>query len=301
MSVPLSAALAPSTLQVPALADAYRTCLRLCRAHYENFPVASRLLPAALQGPVAAVYAFARVADDFADEPGWAPAQRLELLSDWRARLRACRTGHDRHPVFWAVADVLERFALPLDPFERLITAFEMDVKQNRFERFEDLLFYCRHSADPVGELVLRLFGEWTEKRGKASDAICTALQLANFWQDVIVDAKKDRLYVPLEDCRKFGLAPEEVMFGPNLALGRPLILFQAERTWARFREGRFLCDDVSPRLGRELRLVWLGGTRILEKIGAQGGDVWSRRPRLRPWDWLSFLPRWLFWRREVP
>jgi hydroxysqualene synthase len=292
---------APTTTEEPparagSLAEAYEACLALSRSHYENFPVASRLVPKAKRGAVAAVYAFARIADDFADEPGPGDAERLRRLAGWRARLRACRSEHGGHPVFWALGDAMAKFDLPEDPFDRLITAFEMDVAKSRRETFADLLFYCRHSADPVGELVLRIFGQWTPQRGLWSDALCTGLQLANFWQDVSVDAARGRLYIPLEDLERRGVPPEEAMRGPASAPMKELMAEQVERARGFFLEGRPLCADVSPRLGLELRLVWLGGTGVLDKIRGQGFDVWSRRPRLKAWDWLTFAPRLLSW-----
>lgn len=291
--------LAPASRRAASLKDAYADCLRLCRGHYENFPVASFLLPAAFRGPMAAVYAFARVADDFADEPVWEESERLRLLADWRARLRACQASHGRHPIFWALSDTVARFGLPLEPFEKLITAFEMDVRVKKRETFEDVRHYCRHSADPVGEIVLRLFGEWTPEKGRWSDAICTALQLANFWQDMKVDAGKNRLYAPLEDVRAAGLTDAEVLTGARHKIGalKALTRRQVERTRALFEEGRPLCGAVAPRLGRQLRLVWLGGTRILEKIEALDHDVWKGRPALSASDAPLLIKRWLFWR----
>lgn len=280
-----------------SLADSYASCIALSRSHYENFPVASRFIPADRRGAIAAVYAFARAADDFADEGDVAPAERLRLLADWRERLRTCSTNHRAHPVFWALSDTIARFELPLDPFERLITAFEMDVNKNRHKSFDDLLYYCRHSANPVGELVLRIFGEWTEERGRWSDDICTALQLANFWQDVTVDARKNRIYVPQQDMEMFDVTEEDVMNGPASPALRELMAAQTDRAWRLFLSGRPLCDEVSPRLRKELRFVWLGGTRILEIIDAAQWDVWSSRPRLRVFDWARLMKRWLFWR----
>lgn len=297
--------MSPSALTTPAvsvqdLPGAYAWCLRLARSHYENFPVASRWAPAPLRGPIAAVYAFARAADDFSDEGDVPPAERLAALADWRRRLRDAAQGrHHGHPVFWAVSDILVRFALPLEPFDRLITAFERDVTIHRFPAFADLLDYCRHSADPVGELVLRLFGAWTPERGRWSDRICTALQLANFWQDVTVDALKGRLYAPQEDLKALGLSERAYLAGPATEVHRELMAFQVDRTWKLFHEGRPLCDDAPPALRRELRLVWLGGTRLLEKIEARRWDVWSGRPALGVADALRILPRWLLWKRS--
>ena len=284
---------------VPDLSASYAACLSLARSHYENFPVASFLIPRDLKGPVAAVYAFARTADDFADEPGLPPPERLKLLTDWRRRLAdAVRGRHDHHPVFWAVSDILSRFELPSDPFERLLSAFEQDVAVHRHPAFADVLDYCRRSANPVGELVLRLFRAWTPERGARSDAVCTALQLANFWQDAAVDAKKDRIYVPLEDLRTVGLSEREYLEGPPTEAHRELISFEVDRTWRLFRVGRPLADDAPGVLRYWLRAVWLGGTRILEKIEARRWDVWSARPALTAWDGPILLARALAWRK---
>lgn len=294
----------PAASPVRDLGEAYAFCSAIASAHYENFPVASALLPRSRRPAVAAIYAFARTADDMADEPGPSADERLKLLADWRARLRRCveRTGgHDGHPVFWALSDAVRVFSLPLDPFERLLTAFESDVTTTRFETFDRLLGYCRNSADPVGELVLRLFGAWTPERGERSDAICTALQLTNFWQDMAVDALKGRLYVPLEDVRSFGLSPSDLgtRAAPPDRKVRALMAFQIGRTREFFQRGRALCDGVSGRLRHELRLVWLGGTRLLEKIERQDGDVWTRRPVLGRADRAVLFLRWMFWRRH--
>ncbi len=286
---------------VRSLEEAQASCLRLARSHYENFPVASWLLPKELRAPVAAVYAFARTADDFADEPSaGGPQERLALLADWRARLRAAIRGeHGGHPVFWALSDVIARFDLPADPFERLITAFERDVAVHRFPSFDDVLDYCRHSADPVGELVLRLFRRWTPERGRLSDAVCTALQLANFWQDVTVDAAKDRIYAPLEDLKTLGVSEGDYLKGPFTEAHRELMAFQVDRTWGLFRAGRALCDDGPLALRAWLRAVWLGGTGILGKIEGRAWNVWSGRPALKAVDCLRALPRFIFWKKD--
>ncbi len=289
--MPFSSDTLPST--VGSLPEAYSACQRLTRGHYENFPVASLWLPRSLRPSVSAVYAFARCADDFADELGMADSTRLARLSDWRRRLHA-GSAHEGHPVFWALSDVFDRHSLPRDPFDKLITAFEMDVQKNRHRTFDDLIFYCRHSANPVGEIVLRLFGAWTEPRGRWSDAICTALQLANFWQDVTVDALKNRMYVPLEDLPVFGVTEEAVLRGPSSPALKTLMAHQVGRTWTLFNEGKPLLKDSPKSLQKELRLVWLGGTEILRKIEAQGWDVWSRRPHVSKWDWVRLFGKLL-------
>lgn len=278
---------------VGSLEEAYAACRRLTRGHYENFPVASLWLPRSLRPAVSAVYAFARCADDFADELGMDDSTRLARLADWRRRLFA-GLAHENHPVFLALSDVVARHSLPLTPFDKLITAFEMDVRNNRHKTFDDLLFYCRHSANPVGEIVLRLFGGWTEERGRWSDAICTALQLANFWQDVTVDALKNRIYVPLEEMAAFRVTEKAVLKGPSSDPLKQLIRHLAARTGALFQEGRPLLNDCPKKWRNELHLVWLGGTEILRKIEAQEYDVWSRRPRISRWDWVRLVGKWL-------
>lgn len=289
--MPFSSDTLPSV--VGSLEDSYAACQHLTRHHYENFPVASLWLPRSLRPAVSAVYAFARCADDFADELGMDEAARLARLSDWRRRLGA-GSDHGNHPVFWALSDVFSRHALPTGPFDKLITAFEMDVRNNRHQTFDDLLTYCRYSANPVGEIVLRLFDSWTESRGRWSDSICTALQLANFWQDVTVDAKKNRIYIPQSDMAAFGVTEEAVIHGPGSDPLKKLILHLVSRTWPLFYEGRPLLIDSPKSLQKELRLVWGGGTEILCKIEAQKGDVWARRPRVTKWDWVRLFGKML-------
>ncbi|MBL0058515.1 MAG: squalene synthase HpnC [Elusimicrobia bacterium] len=296
--MPFSADLLPSS--VSTLPLAYDACAKLAREHYENFPVASFWLPKEIRPAVAAVYAFARCADDFADEPGLTAPDRLSRLADWRRRLEACLTDHRQHPVFWALADVFSRHRLPKAPFENLLTAFEMDVQKARHATFDDLLYYCGRSANPVGEILLRLFGAWTEPMGRWSDAICTGLQLANFWQDVTVDALKGRLYIPLEDLAARGLSEQAALQGPATEALRDLMGFQVRRTRTIFAEGRALADQAPAPLRRELRFVWLGGMEILNKIERQGFDVWSRRPSLGAGDWARLVLPWLFW-KPVP
>lgn len=289
--MPFSSDTLPSA--VGSLPEAYAACQRLTRNHYENFPVASLWLPRSLRPAVSAVYAFARCADDFADEAGMDNPVRLDRLADWRRRL-AAGGDHENHPVFWALSDVFSRQALPRDPFDKLITAFEMDVRKNRHATFDDVLFYCRHSANPVGEIVLRLFNAWTEPRGRWSDAICTALQLANFWQDVTVDALKNRIYIPQDDQRAFGVTEDAVLKGPTSEALKKLMAHEVSRTWDLFNEGRPLLADAPKALRKELGLVWLGGTEILRKIEAQSYDVWSGRPHVSKWDWVRLFGKLL-------
>jgi squalene synthase HpnC len=260
------------------LKSAYAHCVRLTRAHYENFPVASVLVPKPLRGHVCAVYAFARRADDFADEARFS-GRRLARLAAWERQLEAAIRGEARHPVFVALADTLRAFRLPAEPFRDLLSAFRQDVLKARYRTYADLRDYCRRSADPVGRIVLHLFGYRNPELLPWSDAICTALQLANHWQDVGVDAAKGRIYLPREDMERFGVTEEEVLAGTMSDRFAELLAFQVARTRALFHEGAPLCDRVDGRLKMELKAIWLGGVGILDAIERAGYDVFSRRP----------------------
>ncbi|MGA9117207.1 MAG: squalene synthase HpnC [Bacteroidota bacterium] len=274
--------------------EAYRYCERIARGHYENFPVASLLLPPAMRPHVAALYAFARHADDCADEGDLPPGERLAALGEWGEMLAACFRGEARHPVFIALGETIRTRGLPHKPLEDLLTAFRMDVTRNRYETFEDLLEYCRHSADPVGRLVLALAGAATERLVGLSDSVCTALQLANFWQDAGADRGRGRLYVPLADCRRFGYT--EADFASRLVNKsfRDLMRFQVERTRGLFQAGRPLCREAPGCLRREVTLTWLGGMAVLGKIESIGYDVLTRRPALGLGEKAGLLVRML-------
>src|SRR6266566_650356 len=306
---------------------AYAECRRLARRHYENFPVASYLVPRAKRNALAAIYAFARCADDFADEPG--VERRLEALADWRQRLRRCYRGDSpglsalpdrrgdsraqgpadgpgglqpffRDSVFIALGDAVMEFGLSEAHFENLLRAFELDVRVNRHRDFESLLAYCACSANPVGRLVLELFGHREEELFALSDSICTALQLANFWQDVAVDLDRNRIYLPMEDLARSNITLAEVEAmklsgsrnspggAPSLAADdrwRRLMAFEVQRTRELFERGRPLPERVTPELRHQLRLTWLGGMTILEKIEAARYDVFRHRPKLTRLD----------------
>ncbi len=269
----------------PTIRQAYEHCRRRARRHYENFPVASYLVPRPQRDALAAIYAFARYADDVADEPG--VEGRLEALADWREKLRDCYAGRAEHPVFIALRDTVGRFQLSLDNFENLLCAFEQDVQVNRRENFASVLAYCACSANPVGRLVLELFGHREAELFALSDSICTALQLTNFWQDVTVDLARDRIYLPLEDLRRFGYSLEDLRAERVDDRWRRLLAFEVARTRELFEQGKPLTERVVPALRRQLRLTWLGGTAILAKIEAVGYDVFRRRPALGRWDFL--------------
>jgi squalene synthase HpnC len=283
---------------------AYAACAAAARAHAENFPVASMLVPRGMRRHVTAVYAFARAADDFADEGQRSREERQRLLSGWHRRLResvdtplpgpppAAGEPASAVDIFLALGATIREKALPLALFEDLLSAFAQDVVVTRYDSWEDLLDYCRRSANPVGRLVLRIAGYSDERFDRWSDAICTALQLTNFWQDLAIDFARGRIYVPAADARRHG-TNERQLAGPLLTPSwRAVLAEMAARTRALFAEGRPLCDHVRGRLRYELRATWLGGVRILERLERDDFDVFVRRPTLAATD----LP-WLAWR----
>jgi squalene synthase HpnC len=294
-------------------AVAYATCARFARDHYENFPVASRLLPPAMRPHVAAVYAFARVADDFADEGDRPAAERLALLDAWRSLLLeaagavgardgavpAARAGlpAEAADIFAALGSTIRACGLTVAPFEDLLSAFRQDVTTTRYATWDDVLDYCRRSANPVGRLVLAIAGYRDERLARSADSLCTALQLTNFWQDFEGDWAKGRLYLPLDECRQAGADPRELDRRGNAAAWRDVLSRAAGRTAELFEGGRAVCDGVRGRLRWELRLTWLGGRRILSRIERNGCDVFSRRPALGAGDVPALLWRTMIWR----
>ena len=278
------------------------------RGHYENFPVASVLVPRRMRRHIAAVYAFARVADDFADEGTIRADERLRLLDMWSDRLRQAavadtagpppRPGEPRDavPIFQGVARSIRECALPVSLFEDLLDAFRQDVRVSRYETWTELLDYARRSANPVGRLVLRIAGYENPALDAQSDAICSALQLTNFWQDVRIDFDRGRIYLPAEERRAHGAREEDLAAGTlpegwRRALGAAVL-----RTRAMFETGRPLCDAVRGRLRYELRATWLGGTRILDRLESAGYDAVSHRPTIGAADAPWFAWRLLTW-----
>jgi squalene synthase HpnC len=280
--------------------DAYRRCLDTARRHYENFPVASWLLPASMRHHVAAIYAFARTADDFADEGDRSPGERLALLAAWRRRLQdACEAvpqavvgdgePADAEAIFIALGESIRRLQLPKTLFEDLLSAFEQDVTVSRYDSWPDLLAYCRLSANPIGRLLLRIGGRVDDRLDRGSDAICTALQLINFWQDVALDAAKGRCYLPeaVRRAHGVGAVTPDVMTSREW---REAMTDVAARTRALFAEGRYLPGAIGGRLGLQVRATWLGGMRILDRLERAGFDVCAARPVLGPRDmaWMA-------------
>ena len=270
--------------------ESFEFCKRLAKSHYENFPVASFFIPKDKRPHVWSIYAFARVADDFADEEDTPSHKRLEQLDRWGGYLEECYESKPSHPIFIALAETIHRYNIPRQPLADLLTAFRMDVTQSRFDTFSDLLHYCKHSANPVGQLVLHIFGNATPRTVPLSDNICTALQLTNFWQDVSVDWKKDRLYIPLEDCRRFGYTERDLDEHVVDDRFRNLIRFQVQRARKLFAVGKPLLNESVRDLHLELNLTWRGGMKILEKIEHLDYDVLKKRPVISMWDKLSIL-----------
>jgi phytoene synthase len=282
---------------------AYETCRRLARQHYENFPVASVLLPKASRPHVAAIYAFARMADDFADEGDRSDAERLSLLEHWQSRLhqaaagRADDDGTEAAQVFVALSATIRACGLEVRLFEDLLSAFSQDVVVKRYDTWTDLLDYCRRSANPIGRLVLRVTGYRNAAADRQSDAVCTALQLTNFWQDMERDWRKGRLYVPLDLVRVKDADERDLDCGTWTPAWQAALTEAGRRTRALFREGRPVADAVKGRLRWELRATWLGGTRILDRLEAIDYDVFRTRPTLGWTDGPLLLWRALRWR----
>lgn len=274
--------------------EAFVWCQRIASDHYENFPVASWLLPAQVRPHIAAVYAFARIADDIADEPGHSAAERLDALSVWERHLDAAWDGDAEHPVFIALMATAREHHLPRNLLSDLLSAFRQDVTPPRYATFSDVLDYCRRSADPVGRIVLRLFGHADDEMDARSDAICTALQLTNFWQDLGTDVRHGRFYIPEEDLLRFSVTVDQLQLGTTTPAIRDLLAYQVDRTHALFNEGEPLMRRLNGRLRLEIRLTRLGGMRILDKIEDSGYTVLEKRPKLAFVDGAVILGRLL-------
>ena len=293
-----------STLASPvsSTGNPYEACSKLAREHYENFPV-GRLVPKKLRPHVHAVYAFARVADDLADE-GYADprqkdpdskaptqAQRLAVFESYQEAWQQALKGEPYDPQYQWIFDPLQKtkaeLNLPDSLFTDLLSAFAQDIVQRRYETYPDVLDYCRRSANPIGRLVLLIHGERSVELAQLSDHVCTGLQLANFWQDISVDLGKDRIYLPQFDMRRLGVTDQELFEGRATPNFRNCLRYQCERTWALFREGESLPRHLPRPLSWEIRLTWLGGTEILKKIEAQSYDTLTARPKVSKLDFL--------------
>jgi len=283
---------------------AYAACEALARSHYENFPVASRLLPAAMRAHIAAVYAFARVADDLADEGALPSEERRARLDAWQRRLhaalgveRAAEPQHDHEDlIIVATAHTIRSLDLPVALFDDLISAFGQDTMTSRYASWADLFDYCRRSANPVGRLVLRIAGVRDDRIDRLSDALCTALQLTNFWQDFGRDWRAGRLYVPREVQAAAGVTTDDVPKAPLSAAWTGALARCVDVTSEQFARGRGVCDGVRGRLRYELRLTWLGGMRILAKVDRGRRDLLDYRPTLGARDVPVILWHALTW-----
>jgi squalene synthase HpnC len=257
--------------------------------HYENFPVTSVLLPKRLVPAVEAIYAFARSADDLADEGIATPEVRLMSLNAYQASLKAIERGESPDdPLFARLAEVIKQFNLPMQPFYDLLSAFRQDVVTTRYANYPALLDYCSRSANPVGLLMLTLYGAADAQNVEASNAICSALQLINFLQDVQIDINKDRIYLPMDDLERFGVTSKQFYRANVNAPWRMMMSFEVDRARELMLSGAPLAKRLPGRIGWELRLVIQGGLRILEKLEWVGYDVFAQRPKLGPADWLA-------------
>ncbi len=256
--------------------------------HYENFPVASLLLPAHLRAPIEAIYRFARSADDIADEGDASADERLAALAAYNAKLDCIERGETLDdPVFGPLQATITRWKLPIGLCRDLLDAFAQDVVKKRYADFPELLDYCRRSANPVGRLLLHLVDRATPQNLERSDAICSALQLANFWQDIAIDWQKNRVYLPQEDLARFGVSEAQIAAGRCDAAWQALLDFEIERTQAMMLGGAPLVHELPGRMGWEIRFTVQGGLRILARTRQTRGDVFRQRPTLGPLDWL--------------
>lgn len=266
----------------------------MAERHYENFPVASLLVPSALRAPIEAIYRFARSADDLADEGSDPPDLRLRKLHGYHAGLAAIEAGATpEDAMFHDLARVIRRHALPVGLFRDLLDAFMQDVTKKRYASFSEVMDYCRRSANPVGRLLLHLFKRTTEPELRAADAICSALQLVNFWQDVDIDYRRDqRIYLPQDEMLRHGVTEAHLSERRCDPAFRALMKFQVGRTREMMLAGAPLGRRLPGRIGMEIRATVQGGLRILDKIEAAGYDVFRRRPVLQAWDWPGLLVR---------
>ena len=265
------------------LAASYDFCARLAKSHYENFTVASWLMPREMRPHMYAIYAYARMADDFADEH-----HDLAMLDDWERELDSAYVGTPRHPVFIALADTVRRFEIPREPFQDLLTAFRSDIDFKGFETLDDLLGYSRFSANPVGRLVLYLFGYRDAERQHLSDLICSGLQLANFWQDVAVDLGKGRIYLPRRDMQRFGVTANDLAAHTSSREFREMMRHEVGVARTMLVEGGALQRRVDKRLSRDILMFAGGGMAILRAIERIDCDVFRSRPELTKLDYLK-------------
>lgn len=275
------------------LKSAYADCVQLAQSHYENFPVASRLLPKPLRQPIAVIYAFSRRADDFADEGDLTPAERIAAIDDFGHKLTLIEQNKPvDNATFIALADVIKQHKLPISLFHDLLTAFKQDVTKARYADFGEVMQYCRYSANPVGRLLLHLNNAASPQNIGYSDAICSALQLTNFLQDIHQDLEENnRIYIPQDEMAKYGVTEDDIRNKLTNPASRNLISFQLQRTAKLMQAGAPIGKVLKGRMGLELRMTIMGGSRILYKLNQQHDDIFSR-PRLNKWDIA-----WVIWK----
>jgi squalene synthase HpnC len=267
--------------------------LALASQHYENFPVASFLLPKYLRQPIALIYAFARQADDFADEGDLNPEQRLELLNNFKAELDLiAQQQTPQTALFVALQAMITERKLALQPFYDLLDAFSQDVTKTRYANMGEVMAYCRRSANPIGRLMLALYGQNTEKNIGMADAICSALQIINFLQDVAIDGEKNRIYLPQDELNKYKITEAQILNGDNSGTWSMMMEFQIHRARKLLQSGAPLGLALPGRIGLEMRIIIAGGERILKKLHQARGDVFNHRPVLSKKDWLYMAYR---------
>lgn len=270
---------------------AYQYCLKMAQSHYENFPVASRLLPKNIRKPVSVIYAYARTADDYADEGNLKTVERIRLLDQMERNIRAISSGNQPDEIlFIAVSDVIQKYDLPYEPFLDLLTAFRMDVTKTRYRSFDEIKDYCQYSANPVGCLLLHLYKQATSKNLEYSDAVCSALQLINFLQDIHQDYhENNRIYLPMDEMHQYGITEEDIKTGKNSPEMHDFIDKQIQRAKEMLTFGLPLGKILKGRPGLELRAITCGGLRILQKLHNNKHDVYTR-PRLNKLDWIWII-----------
>jgi squalene synthase HpnC len=277
--------------RAPSLAEAQAYCARLARSHYENFSVATWFLPSRLKQHFFNLYAYCRISDDLGDEVA-DKHEALRLLDAWEGELNACYDAAPRHPVFVALRETVRQLDIPKQPFADLLVAFRSDQHNSRYETFEQVLHYCRYSANPVGRLVLYLCGYRDDQRQQLSDYTCTALQLANFWQDVYRDYLKGRIYLPLEDLRKYGVSEDDIAQRRATPQFLEMMKFEVQRAREWFDRGLPLASQLDKELATDIELFTRGGQEILNAIEKQGYDVLKSRPVISKPRKLSLVLR---------
>ncbi len=264
----------------------------IAKTHYENFPVGSFLIPKHYREPVHLVYTFARVADDFADEGTMSAAERMDKLNEWQHHLHNAVNGASNVELFVNLSTVMRNFQIPIQLFDDLLIAFKRDASNSEYQNFNEVLEYCRFSANPIGRILLHIFECSTDETNRLSDAICTALQLANFWQDISVDTSRNRIYIPKSDFVAFNLHSVELQSTANATAFRELMKTQVERTRTLFETGKPLFLLVNKQFRFELKMIWHGGMRILEKIESLNFETRNKRPTLNLFDKLLIVAR---------